>query len=250
MSLYLRQIKHLLPTGRAWRLTADKTLRRFFEGLASVSSEARDFVDGANRDLWPGTTRELEAWESQFAIDPGSLTDQERRDRLAAAWKATGGQSPRYIQDTIQGAGFSLFVHEWWGGDDILALSDGSTLALSDGYDLAVSGGVANPLTLLGNNLETGVTCGEPDSQCGEPEAQAGNIITGAGYALDNKRLRDDPAAVPLVPSETWPYFLYIGAETWPNVAQVPAARKAELEELCLQIRPAHMWLGMLVEYV
>ena len=33
---FLRVFKHLLPNARAWRITVDKKLRQFFEGLSGV----------------------------------------------------------------------------------------------------------------------------------------------------------------------------------------------------------------------
>ena len=58
------------------------------------------------------------------------------------------------------------------------------------------------------------------------------------------------PVEIPLGYEAQWPFFLYIGSSTFPNLAQVPLARRDEFEELCLQICPAQHWLGMLVEYV
>lgn len=106
--------KHLLPRARAWRITIDKTLRKFFEGLTGLISEPRAFFEGVWTDLDPAYTNELDQWENQFALPDTGLSDDDRRDRLDGAWKAFGGQSPRYIQDTLRGAGFDVYVHEWW----------------------------------------------------------------------------------------------------------------------------------------
>ena len=110
----LDTFRHLIPRARAWSLTKDKTLRSFFDGVAGEPIEARNFIDKIYEDRDPALTRALSAYEQQFALPASGLTDTQRRDRLAAAWSALGGQSPRYIQDILQAAGFDVYVHEWW----------------------------------------------------------------------------------------------------------------------------------------
>jgi len=77
-------------------------------------------------------------------------------------------------------------------------------------------------------------------AECGEPEALCNN------YVAFREDLRD--YIVPNDPSK-WPYFLYIGGETFGGIAQVDPRRKDEFEALCLKICPAQQWLGVLVEY-
>lgn len=106
--------KHLLPRAEAWSLVQAKQLRDFFQGLVGSKDDLVSFMDDVWADLFPATTRELTAWEQAFGIFKLSLSEAERRTRLDGLWKATGGQSPRYIQDTLQNAGFDAYVHEWW----------------------------------------------------------------------------------------------------------------------------------------
>lgn len=264
MTNWLRVLSNLLPRGRAWKLWPGSTIRAFFTGLIDgLIKPAREQFDRIFLDLFPQTTRELEAWELQWGLRPGSLTEQERRDRLDARWKALGGQSPRYIQDTLQGAGFDVYVHEWW---------EPATNPPDP----------RNPLLVLGDGSEVVTSlAGEPFMQCGEPDALCGFLEVRPGYPLVNKISRSvrryssvagasymvagNSRAVAgtlsgfiiqpkqyQIPQDVdaWPYFLYIGGETFPDVAQVPAARRDEFEELMLKICPAQQWLGVLVEYV
>lgn len=230
-ALFFRIIRHLLPRARAWRLTIDKTLRQFFEGLSDAPGDARDFVDDVYDDLDPQRTRALSDWEDQFGLVAGTLTEQERRDRLAAAWKATGGQDPRYIEDTLRGAGFDVYVHEWW--------VPGSA---------GPNPPKRNPAFALGT--VTYIQCGVAEAQCGEPEALCGNVLTAGGYLLTNRGLGSyTPPPVP-GDSAKWPYILYIGGATFPSPADVPSARRQEFEALALQISPTQQWLGMIINYV
>ena len=52
-----------------------------------------------------------------------------------------------------------------------------------------------------------------------------------------------------VVPSDPakWPYFLYIGAEVFGEMAQVESKRRNEFEALCLKTCPAQQWQGILV---
>lgn len=267
-------IKRLLPRGRAWALVVKKRLREFFEGLAAGAFDpvVSEFDDRFN-DLDPQQTTQLSQWESQFGLPDVGLSEQGRRDRLEAAWSAVGGQSPRYVQDTLRAAGFDVYVHEWWvpsveypaGGsvnglpvpvarDPFLYLWDG--VAPRDfvgcGHDLAYCGGDscfsnsqtgAPPGYLLVNKLHSETSgvqgCGHDLMECGGDDASSGVTViiedTG-GYVIPS-----DPTK--------YPYFLYIGGQTFPDQATVPLARRDEFEDLCLKICPAQLWLGILVDY-
>src|SRR5215468_6567577 len=120
MALF-RLLQHLLPRSLAWQTTTPtgerapgKRLRQYLEGLAGSAGGIVAFVDLVYLDLLPSTTRELAAWEKQFALGSGgSIAD--RRAKLASAWSLLGGQSPDYIQRTLHAAGFTtVHVHEWW----------------------------------------------------------------------------------------------------------------------------------------
>lgn len=270
--MFFRVLRHLLPNGRAWRLTAGKNLRRFFQGLAGSAESARLFVDRVYLDLFPQDTREVSAWERQFALPAVGLNEQGRRDRLAATWQAVGGQDPRYIQDTLRARGFDVYVHEWWepGTEPAVGVQGCAT--------------PRNPIMWIRREFtETTilVECGEALAACGEDFAQAGNALNPRGYPLVNKIIETVPDLEPLcgealaacgeelatcgnykgfvekrrpyiVPNDVtkWPYFLYIGAEEFGNIAQVNPSRRDEFEDLCLKICPAQQWLGILVEYV
>lgn len=270
---FLRLYQHLLPDGRAWRTTVDKRLRQFFTGLADAPSDVKDAADSVWADLLPETTDKLNEWERQFGLPGSVVSDQDRRLRLAATWRSlVGGQSPRYIQDTLQAAGFDVYVHEWW---------EPSTPPTPGSFGSPTP---RNPLLYLRREF-TGaaflVECGEAEAQCGELFAEAGNSLQPRGYPLVNKITETVPDILPLcgesfveagepeavcgnytefieklreyiVPDDPtkWPYFLYIGGETFGDIAQVDPKRKDEFEALCLKISPTQQWLGILVEYV
>lgn len=268
----LSLFKHLLPRARAWSLTKSKQLREFFEGLSGLPEDIRSFFDDIYGDLDPQTTRALEEWEFQFGLPNTGLSEQERRDRLTAAWAATGGQSPGYIQETLQAAGFNVFVHEWWepifgrpaGGsinndvspvarDPFEFLWDGSSprQTIGVGHNQGIVGGdvmflkssEAPPGYPLVNKI---ITQAGPPLGVGHAQFITGGASALLGATVDSFLLKQ--YAIPADPTK-YPFFLYIGNETFPEQASIPLNRKNEFEDLCLKICPTEQWLGILVDF-
>lgn len=261
---FLNLYKHLLPRALAWTLTAVKPLRQFFEGLSFAV--VKTYFDDIWLDIFPGTTRDITGWEKSFGLPDYDLTEQERRDRLDARWKEFGGQDPKSIQDRLQAAGFDVYVHQWWvpGTEPPIGV-EGCAVA-------------RNPIPLLKSDISFDMEMGSEVAEMGDPNAEMGPYLEQPGYILVNKDSTFDSHAVMEMGSDEaemggddsemgllvvdtnenihmtrdqskWPFFLYIGAETFPDLAQLPASKRAEFEELCLKMRPLQQWLGMLVEY-
>lgn len=256
--------KHLLPRGKAWSLTAAKQLREFFDGLSGLPEDIQEFFDDIWLDIFPQTTRELSIWETQWGLPDSNITEQERRDRLAAQWKMDGGQSPSYLQGVLRDAGFDVFIHEWWVPDTdpptlrnpFTVLRDSNTAAkfLTEcGEPLAECGeptmeagetldppGYPLVNKLFSTELNFLVECGEPIAECGEPVMEAGNFD---GFLFKEKEY--------IIPDDVtkWPYFLYFGGQVFGDVATVDLNRRDEFENLCLKICPGQQWLGIIVKY-
>lgn len=236
--MWLRVFQHLLPHGRAWSITAEKTLRRFFNGLTGLGADVKEYVDGVWLDIFPTTTRELDGWEVQFGLPDTGLSEGQRRTRLAATWRALGGQSPRYIQDVLQGNGFDVYVHEWWVPGSEAAVGVHACATPRDPTALGAYPLVNRLSRIVPQML---VLCGEPAAQCGEEVALCGNFL--------NFVSEDEGYEWPTDPDK-WAYILYIAGEDINDAAEVDAERREEFETLCLKIRPAQQWLGIIVTYV
>ena len=287
MSLFSRVYEHLLPKARTFFFWAsDTSLRAFFEGLAGLPEDARTFFDDRLDDAFPPTTSQLDLFEDQFGLSAAGLTDTERRDRLASAWLAVGGQSPRYLQDSVRASGFDIYIHQWWetpvsgapvardpneflaDSDEAIVLwacEDASTseaLCGEDGsnltppFDHPVECGAAEDSPLgyaLVNKIRTVDTvtlgCGDSELACsdrGVSEDPGGNFAYCAQVlSIDFGKIKY------LIPSDPdrWRYFLYFGAQLFPNHARVSANRKDEFEDLLLKLCPGQQWLGILVDY-
>lgn len=242
MSLHFRAFEHLLPRALAFRLQpVGKALRKLFEGLAPAFERERDFADDVYLDLFPPTTRQLDEWEAQYGLEPApSDSENTRRAALAAEWAATGGQSPAYIEGVLQTAGFDVYVHEWW--------SSGPPYV------------ARNPNDYTETPLVGSMQC-TPDGESDQPQCTADNepdqpqcdafLMNDPHYFVN---LDLTPRAPPPIPSGAnaqtrWPFFLYIGGETFPDVAVVPIARKAAFERLIQKLKPTQNWIVTLITY-
>lgn len=249
--------KTVLPQSRAFSLIVTKTLRKFYESL-TYPQYYRDKFDQCYKDLDPQATTLLERWEDQFYLPANGLTEQQRRDRLAATLKMTGGQSPAYLQGILRGYGFDVYVHDWWIPEEqVVSLRMGNEQAFmgGDGAFMGASTSIYpsawDPNTLLVppyyplvNRTSTAsyksVTMGGDSAYMGGESAYMGAIaMTESG---DHYPIPSDPIR--------FRGFFYIAAEEMPNTATVPLERKEELEELILAIFPAHLWGGILVDFI
>lgn len=233
MSFKLNIFRHLLPRARAWDMMIDKKLRQFFQGLTSLPAAARDYLDGIWEDNFPATTRELRAWENQYGLNQSTLSDSERRTRIAAARAALGGQSWAYIEDTLQDHGFNVYVHQWWvpGTNPPVARNPFT-------YITTTRVPLVNKVQRADRNYT--VLCGEPLAECGEPTAECGEF-DGVGFWYKDYEPINDP--------NYYPFYLYIGGSTFGVDANVPADRRDEFENLCLKLCPLQHWILFFVNY-
>lgn len=254
--LFFRIFQHLLPDAIAWRIRkgsnpwfwngahawdeegltwgeipGGRPIDRFFDALTRPFRDARLFVDQVLEDLYPSSTRQLPEWQRQFGLVPPVAHDDQVVQR-ESAWQEQGGQSPRYLQDRLQGAGFEVWIHEWW--------EPGSP----------VTDPPRNPRDYTEDPLFGTVQCGEPLAQCGEPTALCNGLLANEPGYLVNRGVPG--AAPPPIPDDAaqWPFFLYWAGETFPESARVPQSRRAEFERLLLKLCPAHLWLVPIVDYV
>lgn len=228
--MFLRILRHLLPTGRAWRLVVDRMLKRYLGGLLTgFADPAKEALDDVADDARPALTRALPEWEDQFG---GWVEGDEaaRRNQVAVEFLMQGGQSTHYIETILHAAGFTnLYVHQWW---------EPNTFPR-----------VARDPRDYGNQPLIGQwQCGDPEAQCGNPNVLCDAFQANLPSYLVNRNLT--PNAPPPIPDDParWPYFIYIGGETFPEIAEVPAERRAELERLLLKICPMHLWIVLITD--
>lgn len=246
--------KVVLPRSRAFSLIIDKTLRRFFGGL-TYPQDFRDEADRTYNQLNPQITDSLAEWEAQFYLKDTGLTEQERRDRLDATWKMTGGQSPAYLQSVLRGFGFDVYVHDWWMDEEEQLLVMGSNVAFM-GDEFSRMGQV---FTNFPSPWDPNLILVPPyyplvnkTSSIIFSQVTMGSEVAFMGDSFMGDITEQEMDPIYPLPSDPnkWRYFYYIAGVTMPNQATVPLSRKDEFEELILSIFPAHLWGGIIVEYV
>lgn len=254
MSLNLWKV--ILPRSRAFSLTINKKLRQFFEGLNFVD-DFRDQADGVFTNLDPQKTQELAKWEDQFYLRNYGLTEQERRDRLEATWKLTGGQSPAYLQAVLRSYGFDVYVHDWWQPD-----TQQNNLVMGSNVSF-----MGDQFSFMAANFGVYPAPWDPNTVLVPPYYPLVNkissittsfitmggtsIVMGDGFSFMGASIPTISNLDYPIPSDPirWRHFIYVAGEIMPNEATVPLSRKNELEELILSIFPAGKWVGMVVSY-
>jgi hypothetical protein len=234
MTNFLAIFQHLLPRTKTWSLVVDRMLRRLFSGIdIGLATPAKSAVDSVWTTLDPDTTDELAEWENQFGLwETG--TDAARRAAYEAAWDASTGQSPRYLQDRLQAAGFDVYYHGW-------RESDGS---VRDPRTYAVAPLIGAIQCYAPATDPDCVVCGAADD-LGTPVCD-GFVVNELNY-LVNEAL--DGRAPPWIPDSEyrWRYFCYVGGATFGTEAEVALERRVELKRLILKYFPAHLWIVLLV---
>ncbi len=233
---FLGVIQHLLPRTRTWSLVVDTTLRRFFAGIADgLLTPARAAADSVWAALDPETTSELAEWENQFDIWETDASDANRRIAIEAAWNSATGQSPRYLQDRMQAAGFDIYYHGW--------RNPGGSVRDPHDYCTASLYGTAQCLSEA--YVDDVLYCGPEDDLT---TLCCDSFIVNETNYLVNEGLNGLPN--PALPTDEtrWRYFIYWGGETFGTTATVPAARLVELKRMLLKYCPAHLWIVMLIE--
>ena len=205
-------IGHLLTRSQAWRISHAGNLRNLFLGFGDYLDGLRLWVDRVWLDAFPEHTRELDAWDRMFGLPSEGRDISLRRQRLAGAWRQTGGATPEYLSEILHWAGFNnLYVYHFWCG---VSSTTGIPISRDPNAYKALGAYILREITTLGEYVETGT-------------------------------------ATALADPTTWPFFMYVGPlplEDGP--AEVPAYRRRELETMINKIKPAQLWTVMNVDYI
>jgi hypothetical protein len=222
------------PSGHAWKNLPSSILKKVFGVFDTELREAASLIDVVAKDAFADTTNQLDTWEREFGLRTPA-TELERRQQLDFTLRSDGGQSLEFIQDTLQAAGFNVWVHSCWVSENPFVVKDPRAYIDPPEY---------------GTELCTdNVDWNQP--QCTDTpawgQAQANGIVGGTNY-FDNITLQDN--YLPPVPDDpdAWPFFLYIGGQVFPQYAQIDMDRYDELRRLICKHRPLRHWIVLMVQ--
>jgi hypothetical protein len=147
------------------------------------------------------------------------LSSTERNERITGKYTAQGGQGPDYMEDTMQAAGFPVYVYE-------------NTFPYIDPHVLITAGAtlIPGPPTYKANRINDltlgGHTLG----------AKTLGAFLGTTISPVYKELPVDATVYGLV------WFL-AGPGVYTDVVNIPLVRQDDFIKQLLQIKPAHTWV-------
>lgn len=111
---FFKSMKLLLPSGKAFDVTQETKVRKFFKGLSFLPEDVKTENELVFLDLFPDTTRAMDEWEKQFSVLFSDLQyGDTRRGILKALWQVNvGGQDLPYLQSVLQNISSDIKVFE------------------------------------------------------------------------------------------------------------------------------------------
>jgi uncharacterized protein YmfQ (DUF2313 family) len=124
---FVKVYRLLLPNGRAWNIHLSNFFLKVIDGMTQVCHRLKSLFIIIKETPFPYLTNSIAEWEQQFyLIGVNGMTEEQRRDRLAAQWAAQGGQSPSYIEYMLSTIGITAKVYENLGHYSV-TMFDGTT---------------------------------------------------------------------------------------------------------------------------
>lgn len=250
---FFKTLKIILPQGSAYNLPVDSQHRELMEALSKEPERICDFFNDVLVSGIPGIipSEALPDWEEFLALEKNdSLTNEERNERISGKLSAQGGQGPDYIQDTLQMAGYPLYVTE-----NIPSISPSAK------QYVATLGGITLGETTLGSftnridpRSEKGLLIAGPPVYTSE---RVYNFTLGV-HTLGETTLGDytgtftkeiEPV-IPAIPSR----FIFVWFLTGPggvgDFVDISSDKKNDLIKQILLIKPAHTWVLVQVNFI
>lgn len=229
---FFKSLKLLLPSGKAFDITQNSTVRRFFKGLSYLPEDVKRENELVFLDLFPETTRALEEWENQFSVLFADLQYGEtRRGILKALWQVNiGGQDLKYLQGVLQNINKNIQVFE--------------------------NIPVKNPRDA---NAVFGCMCGKRQSVCGNKKLICGykdgdSEFTPTVIRNDSDQLYDIPIDV-----QYWQNYFFVAKNIVINSRReiiycekllLDTKWKSFIEYLILKIKPVQMGALIFIQYI
>ncbi len=222
--------RQLKPKGRAFRFpkggNADGVLAVTSEAIQTCITSVYSILDTILPDNPNFSEADASIWEKRLGLLQG--TDLETRKKaimrkLNSPGQCKGRLSLIYLQGQLQAAGFDVYVHE---------------NKFSDGMGGYV---VNNPGDGTGSYTQHGLGV-HGVSTHGATGFPYNSIVAN----FDKKEL-EEPAI--FTDSQLRATF-FIGGQTFPNFASVPANREREFRKLILTLKGQHLIAYLLINYV
>jgi hypothetical protein len=250
-----------LPDGSAHNIAKGEDLDLFWEGIADSQEIVRIRLKSLANQRNPDKTDMLEDLEREYGFkNDDRLTDAERRARLKTKQTAgTNTATEDYLQKQLRDAGFDVYVYQNDPAVDPDIFLQGNfnlQLAASNAFTGRVDAFLGQVGGFLIVNGISGVTVTDYKSVAG-PGGFCGRSDIFCGRFDGSRR---DPVVYE-VPTESgyWPTIFFVGGDatrdgtgaiTEIEIAEIPAFRRPEFEEIILRYKPLKTWAAAIVVYV
>lgn len=227
--MFLKLVRQLYPRGRAFKLPTNS----YFAGLHLAVNDNlqvwKDSADGILDILLPDnddfTEEDAVVWEVFLGLS-GTGTFAQRKAsilrKLNHPGNTLGRMSQVYFQDQLREAGFDVYVH---------------ANKFSDGVGGSM---VINPGIGAGTYTQHG-------------DAEHGDDVHGTtGFPFDSiiaNHVDKTLDQTVIYTNDQLRETFFIGAQQFPNLANVPAEREAEFRKLILTLKGQHMIGYLLINY-
>lgn len=224
--------KQLYPTGRAFRIpdngVLDKTHKALAESEKDTFNDAVSILDSALPDNDNFTELDATLWEERLGMITNPLVSlSDRKKAIIRKMNHPGSiparQSHDYLQNSLQLAGFNVFVHE-----NIPTLS---------------------PADIIGPEL-TGIAEHSEDVEHMETGMEHGDTETGSVFYNVVANNIDEEKDTYFNVGDNLRSTFYIGGEVLGDFANVPEIRKKEFRQLILRIKPVQSIAFLFINYV
>lgn len=223
-------IKQLLPKGRAFRFPAGGNASQTFDAISDVCNTALTDVLGILDTILPDnpnfTSVDATIWEQRLGLTQYSNDLEQRKKaimrKLTYPGECLGRLSKSYFEAQLRAAGFDVYVYQNKFSD-----GQGGWVTINPGSgsgSYTQHGPATHGIDLHGSNgfpYESRIT--NHVNKIYEPTTGYSDVELRATF--------------------------FIGGSTFPNFAQVPAEREAELRQLILTLKAQHTVGFLIIQY-
>lgn len=222
-----KSLTNLFPNGPAWNGKNTGIMREQIDGVSLQT--ARDRQDGKNivNDFFPTETSLLNEWEYVFRLPfNADLTDEQRRNRLTAAWNKEAVATYSLINADYERSGIPVIARPLAETEDPRLITD---------YDQVFVNGSLGELFL--NYIGA---CGI--MHCGEIEESS--------FCGTFRGTIEVPKAVTIPDDDRYWPLIFVLEDVGGGKAQIPSELKQAYEFLTWKNKPLFMWGISRADYV
>lgn len=240
----------LYPTGRAWNMPRGGNFEKLHSGLAESETRAYNDANAILSSILPDnpqfTVDDAEDWERRLGMITNPLVSlADRKAAIIRKMNHPGDiparQSWDFLQQSLQLAGFDVYVHENIPEQSIFSILQPFTGTGQQGLGQQGDFQQGDVISFFPGLFQ---------------QVQQGPIYQGfyqqGGWVFTNKIANhiSEPLDAYFSEGANFRSVFYIGGPNLGDFANVPAARKDEFRQTVLRIKPVQSIAHLLINYI